>query len=601
MGANRPIIPPPPPGFEIDTPPPPPGFVLDAPTPAQNTASKGSWRDIRVTPSLTLGDLVEGASTSLLPAEQGLRALLPKEKIQTPLQVPGAVRGLPPTQIPGETAAGMALAPARLIEQVSKPSTAALIGGTMLAGGIGLPGMALNGALSADMLYNAYKQGTAPPVPGELDREPVARKGTAILDTLMALLPWMREAKGIRKADFKEAINPIKKEVKRDIKVFPQEIRDILATKPVETPVKFPVVPQGEASAPVEPYTPIVPEWRKERDAKEAIQRAEWDAEQKAKMPPPNPPDWGVPLEPKLKQSKIPPNPADWGIPLEPKLPAGTLRLTGNIPSNEVGGVTPGREVTPPVNIRKEGALGLEGVTPSNEVGNVAPGGSVATPKARPKTRDELLTEAVNYELQRLSELMRQGGGELSGKGVSIELQDWTNMTYTGKRDTQKGYGKVRVKPKEWDILTKQSPSQIAPIIDLYLKTQKTKSKFLKGLIEKLKRDINEQSGQEIDDYIAKEAKKNTVDPDADPDFIDTDESGSEGFARIKDDRQKGMNFTPIDIPGQSHEEAALALIQKILNAPDSNVSKRDLLGIKKKQKKETDTPLLDKADRKLF
>jgi hypothetical protein len=64
--------------------------------------------------------------------------------------------------------------------------------------------------------------------------------------------------------------------------------------------------------------------------------------------------------------------------------------------------------------------------------------------------------------------------------------------------------------------------------------------------------------------------------------------AGEEGFATVKDERQKDL-FAPSAEP--AHEEpkgpdAGAALINKVLQAKDSNVSKRDLLGLDKGKKK---------------
>jgi hypothetical protein len=69
---------------------------------------------------------------------------------------------------------------------------------------------------------------------------------------------------------------------------------------------------------------------------------------------------------------------------------------------------------------------------------------------------------------------------------------------------------------------------------------------------------------------------------------------GQEGFARIKNEDQKGFDFAPTSIPGQSNDQATLDLINKILQAPDSNVSKKELLGLTKRKKgEEAEAPLL--------
>lgn len=57
------------------------------------------------------------------------------------------------------------------------------------------------------------------------------------------------------------------------------------------------------------------------------------------------------------------------------------------------------------------------------------------------------------------------------------------------------------------------------------------------------------------------------------------------GFADIKKSEQKGFAFSPVDVPGQSKEKALEDLFQQILQAEDSSVSKRQLLGLDKKRK----------------
>lgn len=56
------------------------------------------------------------------------------------------------------------------------------------------------------------------------------------------------------------------------------------------------------------------------------------------------------------------------------------------------------------------------------------------------------------------------------------------------------------------------------------------------------------------------------------------------GFARSNKDQQ-GFNFVPVDIPGQAKKQAEVDLLDQLLKAPESAVSKRDLLGINKKKK----------------
>ena len=68
---------------------------------------------------------------------------------------------------------------------------------------------------------------------------------------------------------------------------------------------------------------------------------------------------------------------------------------------------------------------------------------------------------------------------------------------------------------------------------------------------------------------------------------------GEGGFANIKNKDQSSFNFAPIDVPGKTKSQLNQELMNQILQAPDSNISKRELLGVSKQLKKKSrSTPL---------
>lgn len=119
---------------------------------------------------------IKGAANKpLIPAEKWLRSAQPKGNT-------GPI---------GEAAAAPGIAVARLIEQLSTPSTAAIGAGAGLAGSIGLPGFILNAGLSADMIRNAWKNAMAELPKNALPRDKYANYITAVLDTAMAATPFL--------------------------------------------------------------------------------------------------------------------------------------------------------------------------------------------------------------------------------------------------------------------------------------------------------------------------------------------------------------------------------------------------------------------------
>jgi GNAT superfamily N-acetyltransferase len=199
----------------------------------------------------------KGANTPLIPAEKWMRAAQPKEST-------GPV---------GEAFAGTGLGIARLAENLSTPTTAAVGGLAGILGSIGLPGFLLTAGFSVKMLKDAYNELMKEAPPGALGREKYANKVTAGLDALMAVMPFTKANKGPLPKGW------IKEQTRKLASLPPKTAPDpkAVALPPtVQAPRPAPAVPRSEplpAEAPIETREPWYETQARELEASRAAER----------------------------------------------------------------------------------------------------------------------------------------------------------------------------------------------------------------------------------------------------------------------------------------------------------------------------------------
>jgi hypothetical protein len=494
--------------------------------------------------------------------------------------------------IPDELLAGAGLAGAKTIEGLSSPATLALIAAAAL-GGAGVPGMILSGGLSLDMLKNAYRQAEqAHNLPPEAPpREKIAGYGSAAIDALLSVLPWLREAKGVSLGDVKDVVKSQARQlVGQPAEALPVQQPAGVSEKPL-LPLTKESVPVGpvnqQAAPPAGEFVPEIPQWIKEREARDAERAAAYD---------------------KAMARRTPPAWADMG----PEKPSGTSAgglLQGSTATN-IGQISPEARpsttalptVTEPITAEAKKTLPLK-------------------PKPRGKGREETLEGAVKsmggIRMSRIGTDLKVGVGAKTSRFKSkygLTMFDAKALRESGlspievnKLMNTKGgvlQHELAMRLNERGFNFADDEQAWNSILDVK-KRRMTARDFLGegelspdsqldeagALIDRLTR--------ERDDFAAKlEAlQKQNQDPfgsiDPPPPGGGRD-PGEEGFARIKDDRQSPFRFMPIDIPGQSKDQAAIDLFDKILKAPDAAISKRELLGLQKKKKPSAGEPLLN-------
>jgi hypothetical protein len=446
---------------------------------------------------------------SYLPAEKGLRAILPKEEVKTPPQMIAGPRGLGVRQIDPndrEQAIGSLLGAARTIEQGSQRGTAALGAGAGLMSAAGLPGMVTGGAFSLDMLWNAYKNWKASRQddPNALPREAMAGKTSAISQAILAFMPWLKmgkEAMSIRKP------SPVKASVPGLPPPVPKAAETTLQPPPPMA-VPSPAVRPGPVQAnPVEavavsktPYNPEADPWYQKAVQDIADQETSKRGYQEA-----------------LAARRTP----------------------------------PGGWVNTPESLQAEAAA-----RQTAPVGGLALAGEAEQAGPLPAMRkpyEQIVAEFAQSEAERKLEQMKtdflSGTGGMSGKGRSLDTSAMNAQAMQNLTQHDTGFGRVNVQNAYQDILQGYgaNPKRIAEA--LQRKSPRANSVY-NDLLSRAKKLALEDP--DLKESARKRFLEQFSEYDDSPEAIAAFEkhgslTGEEGFARIKDERSLGPRVKPED------------------------------------------------------
>jgi len=324
------------------------------------------------------------ATRPIIPAEETVRALLPKEEMKGPMMDYGPL-GPGGVNFQKESVAGGALAGARAVEGLTTPTTMALMAFMGLANKIGGPmPMIAGGGFSADMLNKARKQFLREPQPGDLPREKTASKLTAGIDALMGIAPWLK-LPGRSKAT-----------VSRETPVVPPPATPPMVPE-IPAQAEVPVIqpkPTGVLPPPlIEPSEP----WYAAKEKADLAKTTAFEEAKAKSVPPPwtNPPK--VPIEQKI----------------------GPLGLGGKTPADQIGKI----HQTPKLVQLDEDIFVSENVAPEIE-------------------------QATDMRLKEIEEMFTGELGRLSKKGRNIEgLKEMTYAGEQDVRDRGgMAFGAIRLK-----------------------------------------------------------------------------------------------------------------------------------------------------------
>jgi hypothetical protein len=564
-----------------------------------------------MTPSLgnAWSNIKSSLSSPMIPAERMLRGVLPKERMSDT----------------AETAAGIGLAGARTIENLSTPTTMALGLGAGLLGNVGVPGMIVTGGLSLDQIRRAYQEFEASQkLPKDaLPRENVAGKGTALADAIFAALPWMGKRAGV-KMPSKQA--PIRSEASIPVLPSPEPVPAKIVA-PAAKPVVQTPIPAAMA-APTKPKavrlvdTPPVEKepWYASRDRAQAAQKAKAEAEALAEARKPSEP---LPPLPEFKPKNPPVKQASAkksrGIQKSISLDLGESPIAL---ARRLGGINPER-------IGKSGtrAEWYEGLTKGQRMQILR--------KDSTNSPDDMVAQFKENgypNVQSESELIQlfKNPNYRSGQKIASEEEFYKNKAEEEARQAEEDFtaggepwepdlaapseGPGEFTPEDWKLILKKFGGEegFADITRKQLIDSIVKTKGGKYIVEQqLKSDgggwllMKPDGGIEwfnskpqAETHIKKLEGKNLLKEEMRVGSIEWRpigwKKGESGFADTSKN-QEGFDFTALNIPGQSKEKAAAELFNKILQAPDSNTSKRDLLGLNKKKsakKEPSDNPL---------
>lgn len=388
-------------------------------------------------------DIIDYFTNPVIPAEQAVRSVLPKEQMYGMKSIP-TVPGLGPNiNLSDEQLAGISLAGGKAIETLSAPGVAGAGLALGALGSVGIPGMILTGGLSADMLRRAkseYDRSQTLPE-GTLPREKTSSKVSAGIDALMAALPWLgylrKSASLPKKEDFKGLL-PTWKSFKDDVTSLVRgEGSGGGKVSPVSSMPKPSPAPSPQIPLPISEQTPAQstrkfekPKWLIAREAEEAA-RAQAYEQAKAKMMPP---------------------PSRYTAEELLNAPEKPLGLQGGVQTNQVGVINPVDKIPLPIADETFGPMKLKGK--AEDVVDF----DLPSKREIPKTREQLFDDALNdmiiYEMQQFLEMHDSGMGKSSGRRIYRTLEEQMDMSYEnmyGASAEPTHHPKIRVRPKEWD------------------------------------------------------------------------------------------------------------------------------------------------------
>ena len=546
-------------------------------------------------------------TTPMLPVSQAIRELLPKEKMS-------------PTK---EALAGGALTYGNLMDNLSTPGTAALGAGASVLSEFGLPGMIVGAGFSADQLRRSYQTAkqTRQLSPDALTREKVAGYGTALSDALFALLPWLRREAGGVKKPARMNFDPGKtsptapelplpvgaaprtavpaapsipdipleapkqpwyemEQYKPKAKAVPAPSKPIPPwSRPAPTPEYFPgvghvepeVYPQvkgmidNRMQAALDLFESGVGEVSRKGKNIEGIENMNYGAIDRADMGFGN-----VPVKRAFPELS--------GVKGSPKQIADAIRRDKNNPKylqiRDAMTDAVFRENSDHIDnlnenavVNREERLGLQG-----KFGDESGFADISRRKGR-----SVPGESVPFD-----DLTGQAWMMPDGSVVKVK-DHWTAMEEFLGKDTasfkdaaDQGMIRIRKAPRTLDVETfapEATPEQRQTLLK-YARENPDIALTWEGK----NKDFQSKWGNDWDSL-----KKRLF--------------GEEGFARV-DKNQKGFEFRPMNVPGQSRTQVMQDLYNQILQAPDSNVSKRELLGMqtRKPAKAVAETPLFKES-----
>lgn len=559
------------------------------------------------------GSIKKGIDTPLIPAEQLMRKAQPKE-------YSGPV---------GEAFAGTGLGLTRLIEQLSTPKNAALGLAAGAAGSVGMPGFILNAGFSGKMLKDAYDQFMKETSPGTLAREKYADKITAGLDALMAVLPFTKANKG------QLPKGTTRNELRGLVGMKPKKyVTSKTEPAPASKPVSAPLVVPPSQSKPVSSSKPIAadPEPIETREPWYVKAERAKELEEDPFGDPPIPPSSPLPEIPMghkaqvlseiesatdMRMNEI----ADlfesglgslsgkgknveglsdmsYSGSQDVKTGFGKLRVKGaGTPEVEGFKESPGRIAEA---IRKDGNnplyVKVREAVKSNLRERMAP---------EIQAREEQLANLdpdgfFNYERAGIREPGQEGYADIKAKSDANPFLDAWTLSHPKGGNMEVRFGdngayvdQVRV-PKQ--LQGQGIGSDLYTHLGEMMRDRGIPGSAIEGNIQ-AERPAQIARLRAKAAEIAGEGKAGAdrfeVFGDEDPNEFLRNAFGEEGFADTKKD-QAGFNFVPMNIPGQKPEQSIGDLYNQILQTPDAAISKRDLLGISKKSKKQTEAPLFD-------
>jgi hypothetical protein len=216
-------------------------------------------------------------------------------------------------------------------------------------------------------------------------------------------------------------------------------------------------------------------------------------------------------------------------------------------------------------------------------------------PEAAPKVQG-----MIDNRMNAIYDLFSSGVGEVSGK--SKRTAGIENMSYEAALGERSGFGKVNVKSAFPEMAgVKGSPKAIADAI----KRDGNNKKYLE-IKDRIAEQVFLENSEDIkyanEDAVYRREERKAIQGDI-PGDVSFDFKDEAGFARIKNDDQPSLSFEPLSIPGTTKEQTIADLMKQVLQAPDSSISKRELLNLNKKTKSNADaeTPLFNSGKKGLF